>query len=229
MPLIFLHATQAVIWFNDIPCWSVLPKAVAWLSLNYMSFAGGKQFDETSLAGMLQSAFEDDEAPIEFFDGLEAIGRHAWFRNPKGWFESMWGLQEALVRPEILLCDINLVCLEVASGIPVAFNDIAALLDAITTKTMPQSVKELSQFFRELEYGRLLDLDSETGVISMRDTSLGREYHHCKCCGRFHEYTYCSEMLEKAQLESLLSYCCTISVKNVTGWMVPHANPRVRT
>lgn len=75
------------------------------------------------------------------------------------------------MRPDMLLCNKNLDILEISPGIPVALNDIAALLKVFqesgkATGTLPLSIQELYQLFERVGLMHLLDLTLDTSLSS---------------------------------------------------------------
>jgi hypothetical protein len=61
-----------------------------------------------------------------------------------GWFTSQWTLQEACLRPDMLLWDSNWNILEVMPGVPVALEDVIALMNKVTAERLSEAALESS-------------------------------------------------------------------------------------
>ncbi|KAI0131404.1 hypothetical protein F4814DRAFT_167846 [Daldinia grandis] len=170
-PLIFRKALKAVAWLDDLPSWSSLPRAMEYLSLQYLSTSSASGVDKNLLLSSIRTAAADADKPLELLHhdpNRQAPANDIWEPNP--WFTSMWSLQEAIMRPDVLLCNGNWEMLEIGNGIPVALNDIAAFLrvcsgTAAATQHQPLCVQELYQLFERVGLMNLLELTRETSVM----------------------------------------------------------------
>ncbi|KAI0846619.1 hypothetical protein F5Y00DRAFT_271912 [Daldinia vernicosa] len=171
-PLIFRKALKAVAWLDDLPSWSSLPRALEYLSLQYLSSASSTSgVDKNLLLPSIRTAAADADKPLELLrhdPNRQAPADDIW--EPNAWFTSMWSLQEAIMRPDVLLCNGTWEFLEIGNGVPIALNDIAAFLrvcsgSAATTQPQPLCVRELYQLFERAGLMNLLELTRETSVM----------------------------------------------------------------
>jgi len=171
-PKTFRNATKAIIWFDDVPSWTGLSAGITYLSLKYMENTLDKYFDKQFLIQPLQAASAATVPRLELINEPGIIyERRPEFCNTNCWFKSSFTLQEAIVRPDMLLYNANLECLEVAPGIAVGLNDIAALLNLASRKPIsldwsqsPLYVQELKRLFDFVGLENLLSLSLHTSV-----------------------------------------------------------------
>jgi hypothetical protein len=111
---IFQAAQFAVVWLNQVNDWSGLRSAILWSSIEYLSQyqndihqASGLLPTATQLAsrslGLTALANQDTEGTPEAPWVFET--RHDQIVTPDRWFTSLWTLQEACLRPDMILCD----------------------------------------------------------------------------------------------------------------------------
>lgn len=115
--LIFGNAKWVIAWLNDIKSWSGLRSVVEWLSLFYLNTAVNVEndnyifpllpdpFDEVPASPIelcLWEPREDDDArPDEDIVDPESTE----IALPMPWLTSLWTLQEACLRPDMVLCN----------------------------------------------------------------------------------------------------------------------------
>jgi hypothetical protein len=137
---IFQAARFAVVWLNQVDDWSGLRSAILWSSAEYLSRyqndvyqALGLLPTATQLAsrglGLTTPADQDAEGTPEAPWVFET--RHDQIVTPDRWFTSLWTLQEACLRPDMILCDKNWDIFGLQSKddkVPILLDDIIALL-----------------------------------------------------------------------------------------------------
>lgn len=115
--LIFGNANWTIAWLNDINSWNGLSSVVDWLSLFYLNTAVNVEHERYNFP-LLPDPFDDVLAsPMELFlwDSGEDEGdrpadevvdwEHIEIAPPVPWFTSLWTLQEACLRPDMVLCN----------------------------------------------------------------------------------------------------------------------------
>lgn len=170
VPQIFRKAFKAMVWLDDIPSWTALPLALDWLGLKYLSASTRSDVDPHQLSLSLSNAAIAAERPLELLEHdptRQTMASDVW--EPNGWFTSPCGLQEMIIRPDILLCNGNFEFLELSKGVPVALNDVAALLRVVSPtikihSSAPLSVQELYQLFDRVGMMHLLEIFGVTSV-----------------------------------------------------------------
>jgi hypothetical protein len=127
---IFRKAQYAIAWLNTIEHWSGLKGAVEWMSLKYMlhtslEYSAG-QLDMDS---EVRSTFESASTATGLFQPYEyRAGIHRSDMVPLGWFTSLWTLQEACLRPDLLLCKQDWEILSAGPQMPVPLDGLIALM-----------------------------------------------------------------------------------------------------
>ena len=162
--LIFQNADKSIAWLNDIISWKGLVTSLEWLCLKFL-----QQSERTALIeSILEPMTEKANSHIELCD--EPRSRTVFSRRPPNtWFTSLWTLQEACLRPDMWLCNMewDLICLW--DCVPIALCDIVALLSAnshLFASSVPNGVRELDHLFRETRMTGLLQL-SRTSIMAM--------------------------------------------------------------
>jgi hypothetical protein len=102
-----------------------------WASLQYVLFAS---HDPTYKASIyFKRAFNQASCPTGLF---EALGYQPEITKQEmrllGWYTSLWTLQEACLRTDMLLCNHNCEILEATKGVTVALEDVVALANYVT-------------------------------------------------------------------------------------------------
>lgn len=168
---IFQAARFAVVWLNQVEDWSGLRSAVLWSSIEYLSRyqndiyqVSGQLPATTQLAsrnlGLTRPAAQiaegTPEAPWVFEN------RNDQTVTPDRWFTSLWTLQEACLRPDMILCNKNWDIFSVQSKdeqIPILLDHIIALLSrpaAPRLPYVPAAVDDLSMILGSSRMSGLL-------------------------------------------------------------------------
>lgn len=169
--VIFRNATTVVAWLNDIPTWSVMPVAVRYMSLNFWHHAMKREGHLEQVSSLRSEASAAASQFTELCEKNEKQNRDPNSRQPNAWFTSLWTLQETCLRPDMRLCNKNWEPLTVATGVPVALNDLVALMTVTITfrgrpEHEPVAIQELTRLFQKTELHYLLQL-SQLSVITM--------------------------------------------------------------
>lgn len=115
---IFGNATTVVAWLNDIEDWAGLRHTIDWLSMYCLRNRGNgeevlPEIDENLRTGLVVNEKLADEYPS----------------TPCGWLTSLWTLQEACLRPDMVLCNKDFELLTVRNDTIVTLDSLAALLN----------------------------------------------------------------------------------------------------
>ena len=126
---IFRKAQYAIAWLNTVEDWSGLESAVEWMSLKYMLYTSyenrAAQLDMDSL---MTFTFDSASTATGLFQPCEYRAEiHRSDMVPLGWFTSLWTLQEACLRPDLLLCKQDWKILSVGPQMPVPLDGLIAL------------------------------------------------------------------------------------------------------
>jgi hypothetical protein len=118
---IFGNASAVVAWLNDINDWTGLRQTTEWLCRFCLSSYGATEpglpdIDASQHTGLVIRDSSEDIAHSHI---------------PGGWFTSLWTLQEACLRPDMLLCNKNFELLVIGYNVPtvVSLDALAALLN----------------------------------------------------------------------------------------------------
>lgn len=106
---IFSNADGATIWFNDVENWVGLESTVLWYAATWLKNSKSKSRDEfTVLDSWIQELYKSASQPTHLFESYTYSGSGSLAAaTPSGWFSSLWTLQEACLRPDMLLVDRN--------------------------------------------------------------------------------------------------------------------------
>lgn len=107
---IFSNAGGAVIWFNDVPDWHGLETAVLWFAATFLKQSRSQSKEGSPALEPWLDLFEKEanQKATGFFGDFEYTDWESIKSAlPCGWFSSLWTLQEACLRPDILLVDRN--------------------------------------------------------------------------------------------------------------------------
>lgn len=96
-------------------------RTIEWLSVYCLENNGRTEefFPQVEVSQWTSMVLKDDKAAIKFS------------REPSSWFTSLWTLQEACLRPDMLLCARNFTILTVGSDTAVTLASLAALLNFV--------------------------------------------------------------------------------------------------
>src|SRR5437762_1051764 len=113
--LIFQNADKSIAWLNDIKSWNGLVKSLEWLCLKFL-----QQSERTTLIeSILEPMTEKANSHIELCD--EPRSRAVFPQRPSNsWFTSLWTLQEACLRPDMWLCNMEWDFISLWDCIPIA-------------------------------------------------------------------------------------------------------------
>ena len=138
---IFSGAACAMAWLNDIADWRGLRQALEWLSIRYFKLfnSGPPMTDhihnmgvtEEVLENLLDSTTSRVDMSIGLCDGTTSLPQGlTTVNNMSSWFSSLWTLQEAFLRPDMLLCNSKFDVLTASEGFYVTLDMIKALINA---------------------------------------------------------------------------------------------------
>jgi hypothetical protein len=170
VPQTFRKAAKAFAWLDDISSWTSLPAALTYLALEYLSSTPRTGLDKDSLSSSLHMAKTVADNPLELLEhghNRQTPATDVW--KPNAFFTSPWSFQEAIARPDMLVCNGNWEFLRITKDMALALNDMAALLQVFEEthgigSTLPLSVQELFQLYKRTGLMRLLDITRDTSV-----------------------------------------------------------------
>lgn len=155
---IFTTAKAVVAWLWDVRDWHGLSDIVEWLA---------------SFCIRNRGEVEDDlpDPPTHQYTEMGLEDPHLDnLYTPIGWFTSLWTLQEACLRPDMLLCNFDFDVLTVRD-VPITLDSLAALLN-FTTGHYPLSPYETllnrNHLPRDLEAGTYAELERLNPVGCIR-------------------------------------------------------------
>ena len=124
---IFRGAKYAIAWLNMIPDWQGLKATTEWMCMHYLSYSGwgDKKSQAKNYAAATFSAASIRTGLFEPYSYGPEISRSDL--EPSPWFTSLWTLQEACLRPDMLLCSRDWEMLTVGNGAPVPFDGLVIL------------------------------------------------------------------------------------------------------
>lgn len=120
---IFGNASVVIAWLNSITSWCGLRETIRWLSMfclkNYTYLNTDQVFLPPDLDSQSAGLVLEQSNPID--------PDHT--STPASWFTSLWTLQEACLRPDIILCNKDFEILTVGHNTLVTLEELAALLN----------------------------------------------------------------------------------------------------
>lgn len=139
---IFSGAACAMTWLNDTTDWRGLRQALEWSSIRYFKLFNSSLsttnhihnmgVTEEALEKLLNSTMSRIDMGIGLCDTTPLLTHRIRARkNISSWFSSLWTLQEAILRPDMLLCNGKFDVLTASEGFYVSFDMIQALMNAI--------------------------------------------------------------------------------------------------
>jgi hypothetical protein len=154
---IFGNAKAVIAWLNDVEHWDGSKQTIEWLSLGCLENVGGNEevFPHTGVDQPTWLVAPDDETD----------------QTLCGWLTSLWTLQEACLRPDMLLCNRQFELLTLPNT-AVTFDNLVALLafavgsysslespfeSVVNRAQRPESMKRGTV----LEYEGIIPLDSK--------------------------------------------------------------------
>lgn len=162
--VIFRGAQYAIAWLNMIPDWSGLEATTEWMCLEYLSFSDFRNATSSlkSLAAEKFSAASSSTHLFEPYKYGQDISRSDL--RPSAWFTSLWTLQEACLRPDMLLCSKDWKVLTVGCGRPVPLDGLTALSEYVRDKVpILNSINPERAAFRQFE-STLLNIPSSNKI-----------------------------------------------------------------
>lgn len=207
---IFQNAASCIAWLNYINHWVAEYCAIGWLCAQYfeMSSGPGMQNSNTSL---LQAAIHGSQLPLQLarldkptFGYSERRAMFVRWRNeynkmsrkmkkrgpyyhfePSDWFSGVWTLQEAYLRPNMVLADKNWTILSDPSGQPIALEELFAL-DYVVWQLVEWGTQVLGHFILEGQKIEHWPFDEVMGVYRRNIANDSyppgpRQLHHMIC------------------------------------------------
>jgi hypothetical protein len=223
--IIFQGAENAIAWLNRVDDWKGMQAMLHWASLYYMLFAS---HDPTFKASTyFKAAFNQASCPTGLFDPYQyqpSVTKEEM--RPLGWFTSLWTLQEACLRPDMLLCNSDWEVLHSTRGVPIALDDVVALTNHITNSAPLDAITDPGS------------AESRQFDSILHETTLGGEFEALVRGGRYpRAFLEVYELLERTNMKELNSmrpetitllgaerYCedsraeAIMSVLGVTDW-----------
>lgn len=146
--VIFGNATSVVAWLNDAKSWDGLRSVVKWLALFYLHTSTAVKGASYSIPELPDPTNDSELAPIELYlwdsngdnedddsddkteDDIEE-GSLSDLAPPAPWFTSLWTLQEACLRPDMVLCNRNWTPLTAGPDTIVTLDGVVGLINYI--------------------------------------------------------------------------------------------------
>ena len=112
---IFGNATRAICWMSNIDDLTGLQLAITWLAMAFARHEDNLNDRQIDGAFMLVDSMTRKCPGIGFREGIfsttiprqETLASASRENVDKGWFTSLWTLQEATLRPDMVFCDRN--------------------------------------------------------------------------------------------------------------------------
>ncbi|KAF2255483.1 hypothetical protein BU26DRAFT_545097 [Trematosphaeria pertusa] len=159
---IFGNATVVIAWLNDIPRWDGLRRVIRWLSEFCL-----ENYTIVNASEKLPPDLDDETTGLVEEDPIDCD--HSSITTP--WFTSLWTLQEACLRPDMMLYNRNFECLTVGRDTVVTLESLAALLN-YTVGSYDQSpfetIVNASKIPESARAGTVLDYEDLNSASSGR-------------------------------------------------------------
>lgn len=129
---IFQGADTALAWINDVSNWANLRSNLEYMALAYLRNSVSHEYSvkRSEAIERMKSIAAREPDTVSAASGLTVVSEDG-NASPAGWFTSLWTLQEAIMRPDMILCNQNWEPLCVgADSMPVSFNYMLSLGDA---------------------------------------------------------------------------------------------------
>lgn len=147
---IFSNASSVVTWLNDALTWNGLRTVAKWLSFFYLHTSVAVEHGRYNVPEMNEddSAFFDDAIelylwdPEDFPDKTIPIQDDEEIVAPVPWFTSLWTLQEACLRPDMILCNRTWEPFETGLGLLIPLDHLVALNNYLARGTYKKGVPE---------------------------------------------------------------------------------------
>jgi len=165
---IFAGADSAVAWLNEINSWDGMKSALHWMTAKYLQYSDATSHPSEDVKNYPSTGL---------FEGSQTIDRErTLFETPNGWFTSLWTLQEACLRPDMLFCNHKWEVLTDPTGGSIRLDTIAALhdrlrfymrdVDTSEEEEWPMPAKEVFALMQHTGMDLLLQM-SPTTVLSL--------------------------------------------------------------
>lgn len=170
--LIFQNANQVIAWLHDVKTWTALSSAIQYLSLDFLVDTPSRKVEKDTLSKLIERAAMAAAAmPELIFEVEDKRMVISIQKKPNAWFTSLWTLQEACLRPDMMLCTADWQFLKDSKNVPVALNDIAALCFVNAklqrpTASQPAGVQDLRRMVTSTGLENLLQL-SQLSILTM--------------------------------------------------------------
>ncbi|KAF2726901.1 hypothetical protein EJ04DRAFT_582391 [Polyplosphaeria fusca] len=155
---IFSAARYATVWMNQIPDWTGLRAAITWYIMCTIENCEKELDHPTDASSFIAERAEQNTGLTQVEVSEE--GYQVPMMEIDGWFTSLWTLQEACLRPDMLLCGGSFEVLQLeGSSFPLPLGYIIAI---VSRSAMSLSSEELpmgpTQLFQVLEISEMLTL-----------------------------------------------------------------------
>jgi hypothetical protein len=138
--MIFSQADSVIAWLNDNEKgWSCLQQSAKWLSIFYVV----RSIDKEYISSQNAILAECEDAADDFMELMVEVSNEPDVENefsPLGWFTSLWTLQEACLRPDLVICDKDWNILATENGTVITLDCLVSLVNFLTRKTYKASV-----------------------------------------------------------------------------------------
>ena len=166
---IFRNANGAIIWFSEVQDWAGLESAVLWLAGTFMKNSKSNSGPDISaldpwLRLFYEKATTESTGLFEHYTYSDLTSVEA--ATPSGWFSSLWTLQEACLRPDMLLVDRNWRLFAVGpNNLVVTLDNLIALVADLETHKFVNNFPVVSQEdIEKLPLGETI-LDSQSAAV----------------------------------------------------------------
>ena len=139
---IFGAARNVVVWFNDTVGWEGLRNVAKWLSFVYLRTSTNLKDNPYSTAELefIGNEFPEDDIELYMWDSeASQVDVENEIREglaaPAPWFTSLWTLQEASLRPDMILCDRRWEPLRAGLDIIIPLDHVIALSNYVARGT----------------------------------------------------------------------------------------------
>ena len=146
---IFGNAASVVAWLNDIDSWRVMQDVLTWFGLFYLHTNVAVKDGEwyvSHLSKPEEAIYQNMElydwasGDVAALPDIEEVEDTRKIAAPMPWFTSLWTLQEACLRPGLVLCTKEWEPLTIRHGKLVTLSQLVALDDFVTRGQFAESV-----------------------------------------------------------------------------------------
>jgi hypothetical protein len=176
---IFGGADVAVVWLNDTESWTAVQNACRWMLSHGSEHACADPTFKRVLTDwqrMLKANGDQDSngIPEDPFD----ITTDTVFPRVinSSWFTSLWTLQEAILRPDLRLCNKHWEVLTIDGNFPIALDELASLMFKMDALKGPPVAQWLYQLFAQAN----MKVNAGGHPISILSTGSVRHCRHSR-------------------------------------------------